>query len=67
MPEAPFTLVGHIETFTLDTPTDVFSSAKMTVNGIQVVIPRNTIVVMPAAYFTPQQLFRGPTQGSVMA
>jgi len=67
VPEAPFTLVGHIETFTLDTPTDIFSSAKMTVNGIQVVIPRNTIVVLPAAYFTPQQLFRGPTQGPVSA
>ncbi len=56
----PFTIVGYIQKFTLDTPGDPVSAAKMTVNGISVVIPSNTIVVMPATYLTPQDLFQGP-------
>jgi len=53
----PFDLVGHIQKFTLDTPTDPFSAAKLTVNGIQVTIPRNLVIQFPAAYFTAQQVF----------
>lgn len=60
----PFQIVGHIQRFTLDTPAALFSGARMTVNGIDVVIPTNTVVVMPAAYLTPQQIF---TVGSGMA
>lgn len=56
----PFTIVGYIQKFTLDTPSDPLSAAKMTVNGISIVIPSNTIVVMPATYLTPQDLFQGP-------
>ena len=63
---APFAIVGHVQKFTLGDPTDVFSGAMMTVNGIDVVIPKNTVVVMPAAYLTPQQIFLGPTQGSAV-
>lgn len=53
----PFQLVGHIQSFSLDTPGDTFSAAKFTVNGIQVTIPRNLVIQLPAAYFTAQQLF----------
>lgn len=53
----PFSLVGHIQSFALSAPSNVFSPATMTVNGINVVIPANTVVVMPAAYLTPQQIF----------
>lgn len=53
----PFQLVGHIQKFTLDNPADTFSAAKLTVNGIQVTIPRNLVIQLPAAYFTAQQLF----------
>ncbi|MDH4083833.1 MAG: hypothetical protein OEV99_09210 [Nitrospira sp.] len=53
----PFQLVGHIQAFTLDDPMDPFSSAKLTVNGIQVTIPKNLVIQLPAAYFTAQQLF----------
>ena len=56
----PFTIVGYIQKFTLDTPGNLVSAGKMTVNGILVVIPINTIVVMPATYLTPQDLFQGP-------
>ena len=48
----PFQLVGHIQSFSLDTPGDTFSAAKLTVNGIQVTIPRNLVIQLPAAYFT---------------
>jgi hypothetical protein len=64
----PFQIVGHIENFVLDStvcPTvppeppvpAEFIGARMTVNGISVVIPCHTVILMPAAYFTPRQLF----------
>ena len=52
-----FQIVGHVQSFSIDAPGAVFSAAKMTVNGIDVVIPANTVVLMPAAYLTPQQIF----------
>ena len=33
----------------------------MVVNGIQIVIPKNLVITMPAAYKTPQQLFKEAT------
>jgi hypothetical protein len=68
---APFNIIGFVQSFTLDTPGDPLSAAKMVVNGITVVIPRNTIVTMPAAFLTPQQIFEGapapwgPTQSGM--
>lgn len=53
----PFDLVGHIQKFTLDDPNDQFSAAKLIVNGIQIIIPRNLVIQFPAAYFTAQQVF----------
>ena len=54
----PFSIVGHIQTFTLTAPDNPFSSATMVVNGVTVTIPTNTVVLMPAAYLTPQEIFR---------
>ncbi len=60
VPPLPFTIVGHIEKFTEDSPGAVLGSGKMTVNGIQVVIPKNTVLVFPASYQTVNQVFDGP-------
>jgi hypothetical protein len=55
---SPFSVLGVLESFTLDDPTDVRTAAKMVVNGLTVVLPRNTLAVMPSgAFYTPQQLF----------
>lgn len=54
---ASFQIVGHIQSFSVNTPGSLFSAAKMTVNGIDVAIPANTVVLMPAAYLTPNQIF----------
>lgn len=56
----PFVLIGHIEKFELTPPLDPLSAAKITVHGITVTIPRNTIVTMPATYLTPHDIFKGP-------
>ncbi|MGI8989917.1 MAG: hypothetical protein ACR2I2_10075 [Bryobacteraceae bacterium] len=54
----PFNLVGPIQTFTLDSPSDPLSGAKMKVNGITVTIPRNTILFFPARLLTPNDVFK---------
>ena len=38
-------------------PANIMIGAKMVVNGITVTIPNNTVVLMPAAYLTPWQIF----------
>ncbi|HNI20479.1 MAG TPA: hypothetical protein PLS35_17285 [Nitrospira sp.] len=53
----PFHIVGHIQRLTLDSPADPLSGAKLTVNGVEVVLPKNLVIQLPAAYFTAQQLF----------
>lgn len=53
----PFQLVGHIQRFALDNPADPLSGAKLTVNGVEVLLPKNLVIQLPAAYFTAQQLF----------
>lgn len=59
---APFTLVGHIQNFDLVPPgcNQPLCGAEMKVNGIVVTIPANTIMVMPATYLTPHDIFKGP-------
>jgi hypothetical protein len=51
-----FLLVGHIESFTVDDQTDPLSSAKITVHGVEVVLPRNLIIQMPARYLTAKDI-----------
>lgn len=58
-PPSSFMLIGHIEKFTLDTPGDKNSAAKVTVRGLEVILPRNLIITMPGGYLTAEQLFRG--------
>lgn len=62
-----FELVGHIESFVLNAPADPLGAATMTVRGIPVTLPRNLLVTLPGQYLTPQDLFRGPSLGSVQA
>ncbi|MCS6320405.1 MAG: hypothetical protein H8K05_22090, partial [Nitrospira sp.] len=47
----PFQLVGHIQRFTLDSPADPLSGATLTVNGVDVILPKNLVIQLPAAYF----------------
>jgi hypothetical protein len=58
-PPAGFALIGHIEKFTLDTPGLITSGAKVTVRGIDVILPSNLVITMPGGYLTAEQLFRG--------
>lgn len=59
---APFQVLGQIESFKLD-PTlcpaepAAFQGGTMVVNGQAIVIPCYTVLVMPARYLTPKQLF----------
>ncbi|MDO9713445.1 hypothetical protein [Paracraurococcus lichenis] len=59
-----FALIGHIESFTLTTPTGPTSAATLTLRGIPVLLPANLLVTMPGRYMTPQDLFRGPRGGA---
>ena len=52
-----FDITGFIETATLDTAGDKHSGGVMTVNGHTIVIPRETVVILPANALTWQELF----------
>src|SRR5262249_35986570 len=54
---SPFTITGFIQKATIDTPSDPFSGGTVTVNGIVVTIPRNSMVQMPALSLTWGELF----------
>ncbi len=47
-----FELIGHIESLTADDPTDPLSPGRITVHGVEAVLPRNLIIQMPARYLT---------------
>jgi hypothetical protein len=56
----PFLMIGYIEKFTLDplVPGNALSTgAVMRVNGIDVTIPKNSVVLLPAALLTPYEIF----------
>lgn len=65
----PFQMVGHIQSFVLDPTVGTGCpaaniGARMTMNGISVVIPCYAVILMPAAYLTPKQLFdKSPVPG----
>src|SRR3569833_1994132 len=44
----PFNVVGFIQCATVDNPGDPLSGGSMTVNGLKITIPRNTILQLPA-------------------
>lgn len=58
-PAASFVLIGHVERFTLDSPSERNSSAVVTVRGVDVFLPVNLVITMPGGYLTAQQLFKG--------
>jgi len=54
---SPFAIIGFIQSAAVTTPNDVFSGGTVTVNGITIVVPRNTILQMPASTMTWQEVF----------
>jgi hypothetical protein len=58
-PVTPFALIGYIEDFKMTAPRGnaMLAGALMTVSGKQIVIPDNTIVIMPASSNTVYDLF----------
>ena len=66
-----FDVTGFIQSATLDTPGDVHSGGTLVVNGHTIVIPRETIVILPASALTWQELFThapapwGPAQSGL--
>jgi hypothetical protein len=62
-PVTPFAIVGYIEDFKMTPPRGhpVLAGATMTVNGKQIVIPDNTVVISPESSNTVYDLFHtGP-------
>ena len=58
-PNAGFTIIGHIEAFTLTPPAETFSAATIRVRGVDILLPRNLVITMPGGYATPRALFNG--------
>jgi len=53
----PFDDIGFIDAATVDNPSDVFSGGTVTVNGARFIVPRNTLLQMPAFALTWQEVF----------
>jgi hypothetical protein len=68
---SPFEMLGFIQKATLDNPNDVFSGGTITINDQLIVVPRNTILQMPATALTWAEVFKfapppyGPTQSGL--
>jgi hypothetical protein len=54
---SPFDIIGFIQDATVDAPGDVFSGGTITVNGTKVIVPRHTVLQMPAATLTWEEVF----------
>ena len=52
-----FDITGFIQSATVDTPSDPHSGGTLTVDGHRVVIPRETVVILPANALTWQEMF----------
>jgi hypothetical protein len=53
----PFDNVGFIDAATVDNPNDVFSGGTITMNGALFIVPRNTLLQLPAFALTWQEVF----------
>lgn len=71
---SPFAIVGFLQTATLDSscsPADPLCGGTMTVNGIRILVPRNTLFQMPATAIAWGDLFHsapapyGPSQSGL--
>ncbi|MEZ5933510.1 MAG: hypothetical protein R3F54_16465 [Alphaproteobacteria bacterium] len=51
-----FTLIGHIESFSVDDVNDPLSGGRIKVHGVEVVLPKNLIIQMPARYLTAKDI-----------
>src|ERR1700732_5404649 len=59
-PVSPFAIIGIIQDFKLTPPRGPhveLSGATMTVNGQQIILPDNSVVIMPAAILTVYDIF----------
>ena len=54
-----FDIDGFLQSATVDTPGDAHSGGTLRVNGQRVVVPAETIVILPANALTWQELFAG--------
>lgn len=52
-----FDITGLIQSATLDTPGDAHSGGTVTVNGHRVIIPKETVVILPASALTWEEVF----------
>ena len=52
-----FDVTGFLQAATVDTPSDPHSGGTLTVNGHKIVVPRETIAILPASALTWQELF----------
>ena len=57
-PVSPFDIIGFMQSATVDNPSDIFSGGTMEINGIKIIVPRNTIFQMPATAMTWADVFR---------
>jgi hypothetical protein len=56
--DSPFGVTGFIQQATPDAPNDIFSGGSLTVNGLQISVPRNTLFQFPATAMTWQEMFK---------
>jgi hypothetical protein len=67
----PFDIIGFIDAATVTNSVDLLSGGTITVNGTTIIVPRNTILQMPAAAMTWSEVFTkapapyGPTQSGL--
>jgi hypothetical protein len=59
----PFDITGALESYIITNQGDDYSGGTMVVNGITILIPRNLVVTMPAAYLTTGQIFNTSPNG----
>src|SRR5471030_3301317 len=56
-PESPFAMTGFIQSATVTNPADIFSGGTVLMNGITVIVPRNTLLEGPQTTMTWQEVF----------
>jgi hypothetical protein len=62
---AGFSQLGTIQQATLDNPADPNSGGTLTINGIRMIVPRNSIIQMPANTLTWAQLFDAAVSAAI--
>jgi len=60
-------VTGEIEKIILNDPTDVYSGGKIIVGGVNVILPRNLLIDLPANRLSLQQIFKQAPTGCLAA